>query len=97
VVVAEHFFGSMATAAIFTLMMDACRPGRAATDYTLQACVVVIATGVASAFSGFSADALGYAGHFVATAVLSLLELAVVARLLDSGPVTAHLEAPAWD
>ncbi len=91
-ILAEHFFGSMATAALFTRMMDACRPGHAATDYTVQACVVVVATGVTSTFSGYLAQGLGfllhletlpaYAAHFGATALLSLAGLVAVARML---------------
>lgn len=66
---AEHFAGGMATAALFTCMMDWCSREASATDYTVQASAVVIATGAASALAGFSAQALGYAGHFaVATA-----------------------------
>lgn len=67
----EHFTGGMATAALFTRMMDASRLERAATDYTVQASLVVIATGGASALSGFTAAALGYAGHFALGAALS--------------------------
>jgi MFS transporter, PAT family, beta-lactamase induction signal transducer AmpG len=81
VVVADTFFGSCATAALFTLMMDACRPQHAATDYTLQASVVVIAVGVTSSFSGYLAQHLGYAGHFALTAALSALALLAVAWL----------------
>ena len=43
---AEHLASGMATAALFTAMMDACADGSAATDYTVQASVVVLATGV---------------------------------------------------
>jgi PAT family beta-lactamase induction signal transducer AmpG len=68
---AEHFAGGLATVALFTSMMDWCRPGSNATDYTVQASAVVIATGVASSASGFSAQALGYFGHFVAAAILA--------------------------
>lgn len=76
----EHFAGGMATAALFTCMMDWCRPGSNATDYTVQASAVVIATGAATAVSGFSAGALGYFGHFSVATVLALLSLAVVVR-----------------
>ncbi|MFZ5481445.1 MAG: MFS transporter [Myxococcota bacterium] len=75
---AEHLFGGMATAALFTCMMDACRPSRAATDYTLQACVVVVSSGVAAAISGWSAGALGYTTHFVLSGAVSLLGVAAV-------------------
>ena len=75
---AEHLFGGMATVALFTAMMDACRPERAATDYTIQACVVVAATGLGATFSGVSAEAFGYAGHFVISTVLCLVGVALV-------------------
>lgn len=75
---AEHFAGGMATAALFTCMMDWCSEQTAATDYTVQASAVVIATGAASALAGFSAQALGYVGHFCAATALALGSLAVV-------------------
>ena len=50
---AEHLFGGMATVALFTAMMDASRGERAATDYTIQACIVVSATGLGAIASGF--------------------------------------------
>ncbi|MFP2926366.1 MFS transporter [Pyxidicoccus sp. 3LG] len=66
----EHVASGMATAAVFTAMMDASRPEYAATDYTVQASVVVLATGAAAAVSGFSAQALGYSAHFALSAAL---------------------------
>jgi RhtX/FptX family siderophore transporter len=66
----EHVASGMATAAVFTAMMDACRPEHAATDYTVQSSLVVLATGGAAAVSGFSASALGYSGHFALSAAL---------------------------
>ena len=80
--IAEHLVGGMATATLFTLMMDACRPEHAGSDYTVQASAVVLATGAASAASGASAAALGYAGHFV---------VAGVACLVLMGPIGWHL------
>lgn len=67
---AEHFFGAMATAALFTCMMDFCEPG-SASDYTFQASVVVIATGVFGALSGVFAGIVGYAVHFGVAGVLA--------------------------
>jgi MFS transporter, PAT family, beta-lactamase induction signal transducer AmpG len=61
---AEHLTSGMATAALFTAMMDACRKDHASTDYTAQASVVVAATGIAAIVSGISAKVLGYTGHF---------------------------------
>ena len=71
VTIAEHLTSGMATATLFTAMMDFSRPHSEGTDYTVQACIVVIATGATAMLSGLSAQALGYAGHFVAAAVLS--------------------------
>jgi RhtX/FptX family siderophore transporter len=71
----EHFASGMATAALFTIMMDRCSPDQAATDYTLQASLAVIAKGVAVAASGFSAATFGFAGHFLLAAGWSLLGL----------------------
>lgn len=77
----EHFAAGMATAALFTAMMDACRPGREATDYTLMASVVVVATGTASFVAGWSAATFGYAAHFaVASAASAVAALGLVGR-----------------
>ncbi len=71
----EHFVGGMATAALFTLMMDACRPQVAGTDYTVQASIQVIVGGVLHAASGMFAQTFGYASHFGAAVVLGVLVL----------------------
>lgn len=80
-VVAEHLFSGMATAALFTAMMGACRPGHAGADYTVQASVVVIAQGLAAVLSGWSAQRLGYAGHFELGVALCGAAVAVAASL----------------
>jgi RhtX/FptX family siderophore transporter len=77
---AEHFAGGMATAALFTCMMDWCSRETSATDYTVQASAVVIATLVASAVAGFSAQVLGYPGHFCLATILSLVAVATALR-----------------
>lgn len=77
----EHFSGGMATAALFTAMMDACRVEHAGTDYTLQASAVVIATGVAQGASGFVAQSLGYAPFFLLSAVVSAAGTMLVVAL----------------
>ena len=80
IAIGEHLTSGMATAALFTAMMDFSRPAAAGTDYTVQASIVVIATGAASMLSGVSAHVLGYGGHFAAAAVLSALgTMAVIA------------------
>ena len=73
VVAAEHVASGMATAALFTCMMDWCDPRTAGTDYTVQASAVVIAQGGAAALSGYSAELLGYAGHFLLASGLAAL------------------------
>jgi RhtX/FptX family siderophore transporter len=80
----EHLTGGMATVSLFTVMMDVSGEA-AATDYTLQASVVVIATGGASMVSGFVAQRLGYAGHFAVSAAISALGLAFTWQALARG------------
>lgn len=66
----EQCADALATVVLFTLMMDYCRPGREGSDYTLQAALQVSAAGLFTLGSGFSAAALGYAGHFLLSALL---------------------------
>jgi RhtX/FptX family siderophore transporter len=80
----EHLAGGMATATLFTLMMEACRPEHAASDYTVQASIVVWASLLSAAVSGFSAQALGYAAHFALSA--ALCAVAVVYAALTFHP-----------
>lgn len=91
VVAAEHAGGGMATAALFTCMMDWCRPGHSGSDYTVQASTVVIASGVAAALSGLTAHHLGYAGHFMLAFAWSLVALGAVLALF---PSSAPAESP---
>lgn len=72
-VVFEHVTGGMATVSLFTAMMDAALKETGASDYTAQASVVVLASGVGSALSGVSADALGYVWHFVLAGVVCVI------------------------
>src|SRR5690606_14043291 len=77
----EQCADALSTVVLFTLMMDHCRPGHEGTDYTLQASMQLIAVGLFSLASGFSAAWLGYGGHFLLSAGLCL---------------AAILAAPAW-
>ncbi len=81
----EHLVSGMATASLFTAMMESCRPEHAATDYTVQACVVVAASGVAAIPSGLSAHTLGYAGHFTLAAGLTALAVVFLFVVFRSG------------
>ena len=69
-VIAEHLAGGMATAALFTVMMDRCREYSEGADYAFQSCLIIISGMVAMSLSGYSATYLGYAGHFSLAAVL---------------------------
>lgn len=88
--VAEHAASGMATAALFTWMMDHVRPATAASDYTLQASVVVVATGVGAALSGVSAAGLGYGGHFALACGLAALVPLGVRRGMGRASVAAR-------
>jgi predicted MFS family arabinose efflux permease len=81
--VGEHFTSGLATAVLFTWMMDACGAEHAGTDYTIQASVVVFATGIAGAVAGFSAAALGYPAHFALSGLVALV--ALLPPLLNRG------------
>lgn len=92
-VLVEHLASGMATAALFTLMMDRCRPEHAASDYTLQASLVVAATGMAAALGGTTAGWLGYGPNFLLGAAASLVAVVLAwrgpARVRD----TVHYDA----
>jgi PAT family beta-lactamase induction signal transducer AmpG len=87
----DHFSSGLSTAVLFTLMMDACSKERAASDYTLQSCIVVAATGTAAALSGYSAEYFGYSAHFFISGALSLFALALTAWLIRLPSVRALL------
>jgi predicted MFS family arabinose efflux permease len=91
--VAEHLLGSMATVALFTLMMDASDPDHAGTDYTLLACAIVVAMGVASFSGAVIGDALGYAASFVAGLALSAAGCLALVASIDAGRGPARLAA----
>jgi MFS transporter, PAT family, beta-lactamase induction signal transducer AmpG len=76
----EHFTSGMATAALFTCMMDWSSERSSGSDYTVQASAVVLATGAGGAVAGFSAQALGYVGHFGLATLLAFGALYVAHR-----------------
>ena len=93
--VAEHLLGGMATVALFTLMMDASDPEHAGTDYTLLACAIVFAMGLANFTGAAIADAAGYAPAFVAGFVLSGAGCLLLVGSLDRQRGPARLQ-PVW-
>jgi MFS family permease len=93
--VAEHVTGGMATVSLFTAMMDACDRRTGATDYTVQASVVVFASGAASSLSGFAAEGLGYTAHFVVAGVLCVLGTLAMVPLYRRGTAPGEPAAQA--
>ena len=93
--IAEGVLGTMATVALFALMMDASDPEHAGTDYTLLACVVLVVGMIASIVGASIAEAFGYATAFAMGAVLALLGCLSLIWVLDRYPISARVAA-AW-
>jgi len=91
--VTEHLLGSMATVALFTLMMDASDPEHAGTDYTLLACAIVVTMGLANFTGAVIADAAGYAPAFLAGFALSAAGCLALVLGIDAqrGPARLRL------
>jgi predicted MFS family arabinose efflux permease len=60
--------------------MDRCRPHSPGTDYSLQASLQVLVTGIAALCGGLFADQFGYAAMFTTAASLTLLALLPAVR-----------------
>lgn len=71
----EQFADGLSTVALFTMMMDRCRERHEGADYTLQACLVLMSSGMATLVSGLSAEQLGYSMHFQLSAALALVAI----------------------
>jgi MFS family permease len=71
----EQFADALSTVALFTIMMDRCRATSPGTDYSLQASLQVLATGVAALCGGVYAEHVGYAAVFSTAALVTLLAL----------------------
>ena len=82
----EAFASSQATATLFTVMMDWCRPIVGATDYTVQASAVVIATGVATLVSGRLAELLGYTRYFCFAGVIGIASVLLLVVFYPQAP-----------
>jgi MFS family permease len=93
--IAEGVLGTMATVALFALMMDAADPEHAGTDYTLLACVVLIVGMLANFCGAAVADAFGYATAFATGAVLALAGCLSLIWVLDRNPISERVSA-AW-
>jgi len=93
--VLEGVIGTMATVALFTLMMDAAEPEHAGTDYTLLASVVVLVSTLASFTAALLADELGYGPTFVIGAVAAVLGCLYLVWRLDRRAPPGRV-AEAW-
>ncbi len=90
--ICEGIIGTMATVALFTLMMDASDPEHAGTDYTLFASLVVVIGPIGNVTGAAIADAIGYAPAFTLGSILALVGTLLVVRMLDHKPVPARIE-----
>ncbi len=79
------FAGGMATAALYTNMMDRSAPDSAGTDFTVQQSLCAIGPLIGAGASGFLAARLGYSGHFVVCITFAVAAVIVVARWLTAG------------
>lgn len=84
--------GGAATAALYTAAMDASSYNSAGTDFTIQQSLAATGPMLAASFSGLSAAALGYAGHFMLAA---MVQLVVVTQLVTSAVLRTGVEARA--
>ncbi len=93
--VVEGVVGTMASVALFALMMDAADPDHAGTDYTLLASVVVVVGSLGGLAGGVVGDALGYAAAFGTGTVLAALGCVAMVWWLDRYPMHERV-ARAW-
>lgn len=93
--VLEGVIGTMATVALFTLMMDAADPEHAGTDYTLLASTVVLVGSIAGLAAGVLADAVGYAPTFMIGTGLAIAGCLVLVWWLDHRSPPGRV-AEAW-
>lgn len=71
----EQAADGMSTVALFALMMGQCRKGHEGSDYTVQACIQVVMSGVVGALSGVIATLAGYQSLYMAAGLLGALAL----------------------
>lgn len=83
VTVVEGIVSTMATVALFTLMMDASDPDHAGTDYTLLASVYVLVGSAGQFSAALIADAAGYPTMFAVGIVMTALGTLALVVALD--------------
>lgn len=90
--VAEAGFGGVANVVIFTLMMDASDQEHAGTDYSLLACALVGAQGIAAVSGGLVGDLFGWSALFGTAFAVSAAGCLVLLVALDRGVGPAALQ-----
>lgn len=93
--VAEGVIGTLATVALFSLMMDAADPAHAGTDYTLLGSVGFSLATVGGIAGGAVGDAFGYPLAFLAGGLLSGAGVVALVRWLDAHPLNLRVHE-AW-
>jgi len=93
--VAAGVIGTMATVALYSLMMDSADPAHPGTDYTLMGSVGVSLATLGGIAGGLVGDHLGYATAFAAGAVVSVAGLIALVRWLDAHPFNQRVRQ-AW-
>lgn len=93
--VAEGVIGTMATVALYSLMMDSADPAHPGTDYTLMGSLGVSLATVGGIAGGLVGDHLGYASAFASGAVVSVIGLIALVRWLDAHPFNLRVRQ-AW-
>ncbi|UZE94821.1 MFS transporter [Alkalimarinus alittae] len=71
----EQAADGMSTVALFALMMGQCRKDHEGSDFTVQACIQVVMSGLVGALSGFVAKFAGYTTLYMVAGLLGLLAL----------------------
>lgn len=93
--IAEGIVSTMASIALFALMMDASDPHHAGTDYTLLASIVNLVGSLGGIAGGVMGDHLGYTWAFTVGTVLSAAGCVFLVWWLDRYP-THQRVAQAW-
>lgn len=93
--VLEGLVSTVATVALFALMMDGSDPEHAGTDYTLLASVVVLVGSLAGVTAGVLGDSVGYVMTFCIGTALAAGGCIGVVRYLDQQPLPGRM-AQAW-
>ena len=71
----EQFVDGLSTVALFSVMMSQCRLSHEGADYTVQASLLVLLSGLVGVFSGLLASSIGFQSLFLFSGMAGLLAL----------------------